>query len=223
MHRKSYEWTQLLFGLERLGRLRDDTSVLSVGAGHECVLYWLANRVGRVVATDLYEGRWQSDGALEGDAQVVERPETYAPFPYRTDRLTFRKMDGRRLEFEDASFDVVYSLSSIEHFGGLEGAGAAIGEMSRVLKPGGLLVVATEYILSGPPYEEAFSPADVDALFAQPGLRLVQPIDERVYDRHDYRAVDLRKNMHQRPHMVVEVDGTRFTSVMVFLDKTPPL
>ena len=219
MHRKSYEWTQLLFGLDRLGRLDDGTTILSVGAGHECVLYWLANRAGRVVATDLYEGRWQSDGALEGDAQVVERPETYAPFPYRADRLTFRKMDGRRLEFADASFDVVYSLSSIEHFGGFDGARAAVVEMARVVKPGGLLVLATEYILSGPPYEEAFSPDEIRALVAVPGLRLVQPIDDRVYDRHEYRAVDLRRNMHQRPHMVVEVDGTRFTSVMAFLQK----
>jgi hypothetical protein len=31
-------------------------------------------------------------------------------------------MDGRRLAFRDAAFDVVYSLSSIEHFGGMPGA-----------------------------------------------------------------------------------------------------
>ena len=80
-------------------------------------------------------------------------------------------------------------------------------------------MLATEYILSGPPYEEAFSPDEIRALVAVPGLQLVQPIDERVYDRHEYQAVDLRRNMHQRPHMVVEVDGTRFTSVMAFLEK----
>jgi hypothetical protein len=43
MHRKGYEFTQLLYGLERLGRLRDDAAVLSVGARHEAILYWLAN------------------------------------------------------------------------------------------------------------------------------------------------------------------------------------
>jgi SAM-dependent methyltransferase len=219
MHRKSYEWTQLLFGLERLGRLGDDVSVLSVGAGHECVLYWLANRVGRVVATDTYEGRWQDEGALEGDARVVDRPEHYAPFPYREDRLRFQRMDGRQLAFERDTFDVVYSLSSIEHFGGFAGAQAAVTEMARVLKPGGVLVVATEYILAGPPHDEAFAPEDIRALFDGSGLRLVEPIDDRVYQRHDYRPVDLRRNLHQRPHMVVEIDGTRFTSVMAFLIK----
>src|SRR5207249_4311891 len=103
--------TQLLYGLRRLGHLKPETSVLSVGAGHECILYWLANHVGRVVGTDLYEGVWQSVGAKEGDAKVIERPEDYAPFPYRQERLSFAKMDARRLEFADASFDVAYSLS----------------------------------------------------------------------------------------------------------------
>ena len=36
------------------------TPILSVGAGHEAILYWLANHAGQVVATDLYEGDWQS-------------------------------------------------------------------------------------------------------------------------------------------------------------------
>lgn len=219
MHRKSYEFTQLLFGLTRLGRVQESASVLSVGAGHECVLYWLANRVGRVVATDAYEGRWQSDGAREGDERVVDNPGQYAPFPYRADRLSFMRMDGRALGFPDHEFDVVYSLSSIEHFGGLAGARAAMREMARVLKPGGVLAVATEYILSGPAYEEAFSRDDIQALVESSGLSLVEPIDSAVYERYDYRAVDLRQDLHLRPHMAVQIDGTVFTSVMLFLTR----
>jgi SAM-dependent methyltransferase len=219
MHRKGYEWTQLIFGLTRLGALHDDASVLSVGAGHECVLYWLANRVGRVVATDAYEGRWQIEGAMEGDAAVVDRPEAFAPFPYRADRLVFRRMDGRRLDFRDGEFDVVYSLSSIEHFGGFEGARAAVLEMARVLRPGGVLAIATEYILSGPDYSEAFQPDVFRRLVDVPGTRLIGPLDDRVYERYDSPPVDLRKDMHQRPHMVVQVDETVFTSVMVFVEK----
>src|SRR6185503_17050669 len=122
MHRKSYEFTQLLYGLGRLGHLNAGTSVLSVGAGHECILYWLANHVGRVVATDLYGGVWQSEFAAEGNPDVLRDPASYAPFPYRQDRLRFLQMDGSALAFRDGAFDVVYSLSSIEHFGGVEGA-----------------------------------------------------------------------------------------------------
>ncbi|HUR20683.1 MAG TPA: methyltransferase domain-containing protein, partial [Vicinamibacterales bacterium] len=217
MHRKSYEWTQLLFGLKRLGKIDEATSVLSVGAGHECVLYWLANHTGRVVATDLYEGRWQSSAGREGDVGVLEHPEEFAPFPYRKDRLTFRRMDGRTLQFADHEFDVVYSLSSIEHFGGFDGARASMVEMARVLKPGGVLVLATEYIVCGPDYEEAFQPDVFKRLIDVPGLRLVEPIDECVARRYDTPVVNLRTHLHQRPHMLVKVDDTVFTSAMVFL------
>src|SRR5688572_6078596 len=184
MHRKSYEFTQLLFGLDRLGYLRDDVSVVSVGAGHECVLYWLANRVARVVATDTYDGVWQTNMAREGDSAVLTAPDEYAPFPYRKDHLAFMRMDGRKLDFPDGSFDVAYSLSSIEHFGGVEGARGAVDEMSRVLKPGGMMAVATEYIISGPAYHEGFFPDQIRDIFGRPNLQLVQPIDERVYDRY---------------------------------------
>jgi SAM-dependent methyltransferase len=220
MHRKSYEFTQLVFGLERLGFLRDDVSVVSVGAGHEGVLYWLANRVGRVVATDTYEGVWQTNMAREGDSRVLQDPQEFAPFPYRQDRLSFMRMDGRKLDFPDASFDVAYSLSSIEHFGGVDGARAAVDEMSRVLKPGGLMAVATEYILSGPAYHEGFFPDQIREIFGRPGLALVEPIDEKVYDRYAFRPVDLQKNRHQTPHMVVSDGGSVITSVMVFLRKS---
>jgi SAM-dependent methyltransferase len=220
MHRKGYELTQLLFGLQELGRLRDDVEVVSVGAGHEPVLYWLANRVRRVVATDLYEGEWQQQNAMEGDAQVVEDPGLYAPFEYRQDHLTFHRMDGRALGFEPETFDVAYSLSSIEHFGGVTGARQAIDEMVRVLRPGGVLALATEYVLNGVAHHEAFQPAQVHALITHPQLRLVQPIDEHVYQRYRTDPVDLRVNRHHTPHMLVRDEEAIFTSVMVFLEKT---
>ena len=219
MHRKSYEFTQMLFGLTRLGRLRDDAAVLSVGAGHEKPLYWLANRVRRVVATDLYRGEWQSAFAREGDSEVLASPEVFAPFPYPVERLVFLEMDGRRLAFADDSFDIVYSLSSIEHFGGLDGAQASVSEMARVLKPGGVLALATEYCLSGPPHHEAFQPHQVHVLASQPGLRLVQPIDARVFDRYEAVPVDLNRNRYQTPHMLVRDGESVFTSVMMFFEK----
>jgi SAM-dependent methyltransferase len=219
MHRKTYEFTQLLFGLTRLGFLRDDVRVLSVGAGHEPVLYWLANRVRQVIATDMYDGVWQSDGAQEGHRDVLEDASQFAPFDYRRDHLTFLKMDGRFLAFPDASFDVVYSLSSIEHFGGLEGARLAIEEMMRVLVPGGLLALATEYCLSDVRHHEAFQPSEVRDLLTHPALSLVEPIDDRVWQRYAYQAVDLQVNRHLTPHMVVTDHGAVFTTVFAFMRK----
>ncbi len=54
LHRKYWEYALLTLFLEDLGLLRDDVEVLSVGAGQEEALFWLANRVGRVVAADIY-------------------------------------------------------------------------------------------------------------------------------------------------------------------------
>ncbi|MEQ1727789.1 MAG: methyltransferase domain-containing protein [Vicinamibacterales bacterium] len=221
MHRKPYEFTQMLYGARRLGLLHEESSFISIGAGHEQVLYWLANHVGRVVATDMYEGVWQGERAREGDPTVLVDPDLYAPFPYRRDRLEFMKMDGRDLRFPDGTFDVAYSLSSIEHFGGTAGAGQTMREMARVLKPGGVLAIATEYVLSGPSCDETFQPSEIRDLIAMSGLDLVEPIDERVWHRYQTRPVRLDVDPYQSPHMLVQLGDTVFTSVMFFLRKPP--
>jgi hypothetical protein len=88
-----------------------------------------------------------------------------------------------------------------------------------VLKPGGILALATEYVLSGPPQEETFQPAEVHRLLEASGLTLVEPIDERVYNRYESEPVDLAENPYRSPHMTVRLGDTIFTSVMAFLRK----
>jgi SAM-dependent methyltransferase len=220
MHRKAYELTQTIFGLQRLGALGEHASVLSVGAGHEPILYWLANRAGKVVATDLYEGEWQSKFSREGDPGVLDDPSQFAPFAYRRERLSFIRMDGSRLGFVDRCFDVVYSLSSIEHFGGVDGARDAVAEMARVLRPGGVLALATEWCVRGTAGGEVFSPAEVRRIIDHPQLGLVQPIDDRVWDRYETPPVDLRVDRFQSPHMLLKHDEAVFTSVMMFLRRS---
>ena len=63
--------------LRDAGRLNDSTEVLSVGAGNERILYWLADRVGRVVATDIY-----GDGAFasrEAELSMLDGPALPCP------------------------------------------------------------------------------------------------------------------------------------------------
>lgn len=57
----------------------------------------------------------------------------------------FSLQDARALNFSDAEFDVVYSMSVIEHVEGDDGDVRAIREMQRVLKPGGLLVLSVPF------------------------------------------------------------------------------
>jgi SAM-dependent methyltransferase len=221
MHRKAYEFTQTAWGLDRLGVLKETAQAVSVGAGHESLAYWLANRVRLVIAADLYPGAWEASAGAEGDARVIKHPEEFAPFPYRRDHLRFLQMDGRKLAFADAAFDIAYSLSSIEHFGGFAGARQAVEEMARVLAPGGVLALATEWRVSGPSGEREgiFEPDEVRALIDVPSLDLVEPIDDRVWQRYSGTPVNLRLNRYETPHMLLEIDGTVFTSVMMFLRK----
>jgi SAM-dependent methyltransferase len=219
MHRKAYEFTQTVWGLRRLGALDDTTRILSVGAGHEALLYWLANAAGYVLATDLYQGAWQSKGALEGDIRVLAHPEEFAPFAYRRERLRFLQMNGTALGLKDGSFDVAYSLSSIEHFGGVAGARAAVVEMGRVVRSGGLVVVATEQLVRGPARDEVFTPEEIRRIVDVPGLSPVEPIDDGVWRRYEATPVDLVENPFETPHMLVRIEDTVFTSVFVFLRK----
>jgi SAM-dependent methyltransferase len=141
-HRKHWEYARLGMYLREVGALREDASALAVAAGHEETVFWLANQVGRVVATDIYgQG---SFGEREAAASMLRDPAPLAPFEYRRDHLEVQDMNALDLRFPDDTFDIVYSLSSIEHFGGLAGAERGAREMSRVLKPGGHLVITTE-------------------------------------------------------------------------------
>lgn len=60
-------------------------------------------------------------------------------------RAEFALQDGRSLTYADGEFDVVYSMSVIEHIDGDAGDGRAVQEMVRVLKPGGLLLLSVPY------------------------------------------------------------------------------
>ena len=57
----------------------------------------------------------------------------------------FALADARSLPFAGESFDVVYSMSVLEHIEGARGDSAALAELLRVLKPGGLLVFSVPF------------------------------------------------------------------------------
>lgn len=210
LERKLWEFAMLALFLEDTDMLREDAKVLAVGAGREPVLFWLANRVGRVVATDIYgQGEFGTDHR-EADISMLQDPGSHAPFPFRKERLEVLQMDARRLDFPDASFDVVYSLSSIEHFGSPAEIAQSAREMGRVLRPGGYAVVVTECFVRGNPLNgplvhfgmrlasagrlartatprrralEVFTARELRKRIVKPsGLRLLQPLDRRISD-----------------------------------------
>jgi SAM-dependent methyltransferase len=184
VERKVWEFAMLALFLEEVGHLNEDTEALATGAGDERMVFWLANRLGRVVATDIYgEG---SFAEREATATMLTDPAAHAPFPYREDRLEVRYADARELPFEDESFDVAFSLSSIEHFGGPADVARAAREMGRVLRPGGHALVVTECFVRLHPLETAFADSAVRAITlnakrrgATPRRRLIEGFTPR--------------------------------------------
>ncbi len=56
----------------------------------------------------------------------------------------FVAADTRRLPFPDGSIDIVLSNSTLDHFGDRKDIGTSIGELVRVLRPGGLLLITLD-------------------------------------------------------------------------------
>ena len=217
MHRKTFEWVQTLFGCSRLERLGDGKRFLGVGCGHEPIVYWLSNHSQEMVATDLYDGDW---ARKEGDPTVLENNSSYAPFEFNPEKLKFLKMNGMNLLFEDNSFDVVFSISSIEHFGGHKEAARAVWEMARVLKHGGLLVIATEVILNQKSHAEFFRFEElIDYIIEPSGMKLIQaPVFELPRFALEHPSL-LPDEKDKTPHLVCIKRGVLFTSVILFLIK----
>ena len=57
----------------------------------------------------------------------------------------FALQDARALPFRSGEFDVVYSMSVVEHIEGESGDREALREFIRVLKPGGILLISVPF------------------------------------------------------------------------------
>ena len=142
----------------------------------------MANKVNHVYATDLY-GKTKGWNK-EAPHTFLDNPKKYAPFPYKEDALTVLRMDRTQLEFPSETFDIAFSFSSIEYFGGEthEGALKSLKEMERVLKKEGIAVIATEYIINDKDHPEYFNRKTIysDLIDKLDSLKLVEPLDLRI-------------------------------------------
>jgi SAM-dependent methyltransferase len=224
--RKGWEWTQTLYGLNKLGMLRPEHSAIGIGAGRECVIFWLGDRLDRVVATDLYGNeQWSSVGGAEANAAVMEDPQMFCPRPIRLESIEFRIMDGTDLSaYGGGEFDIAWSLSSIEHFGSHERSGDAVREMARVVRKGGIIAVATEYLLlEDQEHPEFFNKQEIlkYVVDASPSLELVEQIDWSL-PPNDYlidSIVAYTKVDRTRRHIVLNDGDCQWTSILLFFRK----
>jgi SAM-dependent methyltransferase len=103
--------------------------VLEIGCGRGGFACWLASRSERpseIVATD-----FAATAVRKGQEFAVQRGLS---------GITWRVGDIQAIDHEDASFDTVISCETIEH---VPEPRRAVGELARVLKPGGRLLLTT--------------------------------------------------------------------------------
>ena len=220
-HRKAREWTQCVYGLERLNALGRNKVVLGVGTGHERVLYYMANRSAVTVATDLYSGDFSDSPAKEADPAFLKDPAQFAPFVYDTTpvvgvasgrlppALSERVVRRRLLAQLDRAFWWPRG-GQPGHAGDEPGALARRyrlrGHRARTGRwpsPGVLHARAPEQYVVGPA-----------------GMSLVEPLaDSRPSQELLNDPVILPEDYQKTPHIVMQEGPWKFTSVCLFMRK----
>ena len=216
--KRSWEWALAIVALRRLNKLNNTSKAIGIAASKEPLLFYLANNLNHVYATDLYD----STKDRHTPSDFPENPQKYAPFPYKEDTLTVL-MDAK-LEFPSEAFDVAFSISSIEHFGGKNHSGAlrSLREVERVLKPGGIATITTEYILNDREHPEFFNRRTIygDLINNLDKLQLVEPLDLRITTK----TLDTAMGMYDKadsfhPNILIRYGDILFTSIMLVFQK----
>jgi len=115
---------------------RGDEAVLDVGCGSGMLLNGAAARLetGSALGIDI----WAKHGGGGNLALLLK----HAQKEQVADRISFQEVDARKMPFEDATFDVVLSSWAMHHISRSRADFEnLVGEMLRVLKPGGTIVV----------------------------------------------------------------------------------
>ncbi len=162
---------------------------------------------------------------------MLVSPETSVPdgYAWNPKRLVVQHMDALSLRYDDDSFDGIFSCGSIEHFGTLENIAQAAREMGRVLKPGGVLTLATEFRIAGPddgigvPGAVIFSPEMLESAIVGPsGLELAdapQFTTTRATQDLAYPLAEAVAQGIRDPSVALTHDGYTWTSVCLCLRK----
>jgi len=110
--------------------------VLDIGCGRGLLLIAAAKRLtsGKATGIDIWQEQDLSGNRIEAVLENARRENV-------SDRIEVQTMDMRQLHFADATFDLIVSSNAIHNIYARKERAAAIREIARVLKPGGIALI----------------------------------------------------------------------------------
>ena len=146
----------------RLEELGAHGRVLDIGTGPGHIPLLVCERIPgtHVVAIDLAD-------------HMLAHAERHRQASPHADRIELRKADAKGLDFEDASFDTVYSNTILHH---IPDPAPFLREAARVLKPGGVLLI-----------RDLYRPIDSETV--------TQLVDQHAADETDYNRELFRASL----------------------------
>ena len=153
LHRKMWEWLFIAEALHERGMLGPGRSGLGFGVGQEPLVALFAAEGCDVVATDqphelaVASGWTESHVEWAGD---IESLPTYGLCPDEAfaRRVRFRPVDMNALPADLRGFDFTWSSCALEHLGTLVAGMDFVVAQMACLRPGGVAVHTTEYLVS---------------------------------------------------------------------------
>ena len=118
------------------GGWRGDETVLDVGCGRGVMLVGAARRLttGSAAGIDIWQTKDLSGNHPDAATENARREGVES-------RVTVKTADMREIPFHDGHFDVVVSNAAIHNLSKADERAAAIREIARVLKPGGVCIL----------------------------------------------------------------------------------
>jgi ubiquinone/menaquinone biosynthesis C-methylase UbiE len=125
--------------LDRLA-LRGDETVLDVGCGRGLMLIAAAKRLppggrGKAHGIDIWQSEDLSGNSMSATLENARREGV-------ADRVAVQTADMRQIPFPDGTFDAVVSTFAVHNLYDRADRDTAIGEIARVLKPGGAALIS---------------------------------------------------------------------------------
>lgn len=185
---KQWECAMMLRTFADHGLIKPGAKFVGLGAGSEQTTFVLAGHGCVVFPTDRYlEVTPWSDVAPAG---MMAAPSAFSRIDHDARNVIPVHTDARAVRLPSDFFDGVYSAGSIEHFGSITAVEAAAEEMGRLLRPGGVASISTEFRLDGPNDRKWF---DDNCILFTPELlqrHIIEPSGLELIDEPDFSTSD---------------------------------